>query len=228
MRIAVIGSGHVGGTLGRRWAAEGHDVVFGVRDPARGAGAVKGGGGGEGSETLPPGARVTTTREALRGTDGWRADVLLLATPWPAVPAALAELGAELLDGVVLLDATNPLGAGLRLEHGAGGESGGERVQSLAPGARVVKIFNTTGWANMRDPRYQGAPTVMFYAGDDSAAKRVAHQLAAELGFDAVDAGPLARARALEHLAVLWISLAMGAGGTPSLGRDIALQLVRR
>ncbi len=220
MRIAILGSGNVGGTLGRRWATLGHDVAFGVRDPQRGAAAVK---GGSGDGALPAGARVTTPADAVRG-----ADVLLLATPWPAVPTALAELGPGALDGIVLLDATNPLGAGLRLESGPGGASGAEQVQALAPTARVVKVFNTTGFDNMRDPAYNGAASVMFYAGDDAAAKQVAHQLASALGFDAVDAGPLQRARELEHLAVLWISLAMGVGGTPSLGRSIAFQLMRR
>ena len=105
MRIAVIGSGNVGGTLGRRWATLGHDVVFGVRDPKRGAAAVKG-GAGEGA--LPDRARVATPAQAVRGDDGWRADVVLVATPWPAVASALSELGPGALDGVVLLDATNP------------------------------------------------------------------------------------------------------------------------
>jgi 8-hydroxy-5-deazaflavin:NADPH oxidoreductase len=225
MRIAVIGSGNVGGTLGRRWAALGHEVAFGVRDPERGATAVK---GSEDGAPLPPGTRIATPREALLGADGWRAQVLLLATPWPAVPQALAELGPDTLAGIVLLDATNPLGAGLRLEVGRDGASGAERVQAMAPGACVVKVFNTTGYGNMRDPYYGGAPSVMFYAGDDAAAKTVAHELASALGFDAIDAGSLVRARELEHLAVLWISLAMGAGGTASLGRDIAFRLVRR
>lgn len=225
MRIAVIGSGNVGGTLGRRWATLGHDVTFGVRDPQRGAAAVK---GGAGDGALPDRARVTTPAQAVRGEDGRRADVVLLATPWPAVAAALAELGPGALDGVTLLDATNPLGPGLRLETGPNGASGAEQVQSLAPTARVVKVFNTTGFDNMRDPVYEGRASVMLYAGDDAAAKQVARQLATDLGFDAVDAGPLARARELEHLAVLWISLAMGVGGTPSLGRDIAFRLMRR
>jgi hypothetical protein len=67
----------------------------------------------------------------------------------------------------------------------------------------------------------------MFVAGDDAGAKDVAKGLATALGFDAVDAGPLIRARQLEHLAISWITLAMGAGA-PSLGRDIAFRLVRR
>lgn len=210
MRIAVIGAGNVGGTLGRRWAELGHEVAFGVRRPADGAAAVKGG------DALPPGARVTTPAEAVRG-----AEVVLLATPWGAVRDALAELGP--LEGVTLLDATNPLGAGMKLDAGPAGESGAERVQALAPRARVVKVFNTTGAENMQTPLYDGQPTAMFLAGDDPEARRVAAELATALGFEAIDAGKLVRARELEHLAVLWISLAMG-----GMGRGFALRVVRR
>jgi len=216
----VIGAGNVGGTLGRRWAELGHEVAFGARRPADGAAAVKGGG------ELPAGARVVTPAEAVRG-----ADVVLLATPWSAVPDALREAGVEggALDGVVLIDATNPLAAGLRLDVGPKGESGGERVQALAPRARVVKAFNTTGFNNMARPAYDGAPTMMCYAGDDVGAKATTFELVAALGFDPVDAGPLSRSRELEHLAVLWIALAAGPGaGALAFGREFAFRLVRR
>lgn len=203
MRIAVIGAGNVGGTLGRRWATLGHTVAFGVRRPAKGQ---------------------TTPSEAARG-----AELVLFAIPWNAVPEALAELGADggALDGVVLVDATNPLGPGLKLLTGPQGESGGERLQALVPRARVVKAFNTTGYENMASPAYGGEPTAMFYAGDDSAAKETVRGLIVQLGFEPIDAGPLARSRELEHLAALWVALAMGVG-TARLGRDIAFRLMRR
>ncbi len=214
MRIAIIGAGNVGGTLGRRWAELGHDVIFGVRRPGDGAGAVKPG------TALPPRARVASPNEAVTA-----ADAVLLATPWGAVSAALEEAGAARgsLDGVPLLDATNPLGPEFALDVGPAGESGAERVQALAPRAHVVKVFNITGANNMSDPMYGSAPATMFYAGDNAAAKDVARVLASALGFDTVDAGPLVRARELEHLALLWISLAFG-----GQGRDIAFRLVRR
>jgi predicted dinucleotide-binding enzyme len=215
MRIAIIGAGNVGGTLGRRWAELGHDVRFGVRDPSRGASAVKGGG------ALPKSARVVVPGEAVRD-----ATAVLLATPWEAVRDSLREAGS--LDGVAVLDATNPLKAGMQLDFGPGGESGAEQVQAMVPNARVVKVFNTTGFNNMKDPSYDGAPTMMLYAGDDAGAKQIARDLAATIGFEPYDAGALVRARELEHLAALWISLAYGAFGAPALGREFAFRLVRR
>jgi predicted dinucleotide-binding enzyme len=219
MRIAILGAGNVGGTLGRRWAELGHDVVFGIRNPERGASAVKGGA------NLPPKASVASPAAAVRG-----AEVVVLATPWGAVADALEEAGVKsgALDGLPLLDTTNPLRKDMSLDLGPDGESAGERVQALAPNAKVVKVFNTTGANNMAEPKYDGSPTVMFYSGNDSAAKKVAHDLAASLGFDPVDAGNLTRARELEHWAMLWISLAFGLANAPALGRDFAFRVVRR
>jgi hypothetical protein len=214
MRITVIGAGNVGGTLGRRWAELGHDVTFGLRNPTAGAAGVKGGG------ELPRRARVASIAEAIAG-----AEALLLATPWEATLDAVRALGA--LDGVIVMDATNPLGPGLTLQAGPHCESGAEQVQALIPKARVVKAFSTTGYNNMADPSYDGAPTAMFYAGDDAAAKRTVHELISMLGFEAIDAGPLRRSRELEHLAALWIALAAGIG-VKAMGREIAFRLVRR
>jgi 8-hydroxy-5-deazaflavin:NADPH oxidoreductase len=209
MKIAVIGAGNVGGTLGRRWAELGHEVTFGLRhDPDEELRKLIDESRGK--------IRTAPVKEAAQS-----AEVVVLATPWGAVKDALGNAGP--LDGKVLLDATNPLAAGLTLDVGPNGESGGERVAALAPGARVVKVFNTTGFNNMASPTYGGEPTVMFYAGDDAAAKDTAKRLASELGFDAVDAGPLTRARQLEKLALLWISLAFS-----GLGREIAFKLARR
>ena len=98
----------------------------------------------------------------------------------------------------------------------------------MVPAARVVKIFNTTGYENMQNPAYSPAASAMFYAGDDRDAKATARSLASALGFEPFDVGALRRARELEHLAVIWISLATGAGGAEQLGRQFALALVRR
>lgn len=216
MRIGIIGAGNVGSALGHRLAASGHQIVFGVREPKRGADAVKGG--------VPESARVSSASDAVRGSDA-----VILATPWGAVADALREAGADRgeLNDMTLIDTTNPLGAGFTLDVGPNGASAAERIQALAPRAHVVKAFNSTGANNMLNPVYHGAPTVMFYAGDDAGAKRTTRQLVVDVGFEPVDAGPLTRARELEHLAMLWIALAMGVG-VPAMGRDIAFRLVHR
>ena len=89
----------------------------------------------------------------------------------------------------------------------------------------MVKIFNTTGFNNMPDPVDRTASHLtMLYCGDDAEAKKTAAQLAHDIGFHPVDAGPLANARLLEPLAMLWVWLAVRGG----MGRDFAFQIVKR
>ncbi|HEY3839994.1 MAG TPA: NADPH-dependent F420 reductase [Bryobacteraceae bacterium] len=198
MKIGILGSGNVGGTLGTRWAQLGHDVVFSSREP--GSQQMK-----ELVARAGKSARAATTTETVASSD-----VVVLATPWPAVQSALA--GSGNLQGKILVDAINPLAPDLsKLEVGTT-SSCAELVASWAPGARVVKAFNTIGYAVMGDPKVNGEGVVMFYCGDDADAKKTIAELATELGFDARDAGPLTQARLLEPLALLWISLAFQQG----------------
>jgi predicted dinucleotide-binding enzyme len=213
MKLAIIGAGDVGGTLGAAWAKKGgHDVFFGVTNPRsdktqallRQIGAM---------------ARAGTAAEAAAF-----GDVIVLATPWPAAEAAIRSMGD--LKGRIVLDCTNPLamgadGLGLEIGHGI---SGGEKVQGWAAGASVFKTLNTTGFSNMAEPAFDGVKSVMFIAGDDVAAKPKVLALVGELGFETVDAGPLRIARLLEPHAMLWIHLALNRG----FGRDWAFALLRR
>jgi predicted dinucleotide-binding enzyme len=208
MRIGIIGAGSVGGTLGRGWARAGHEVTFGVRNAADPKSAKLG------EET---GAKVASVPEAAAF-----GEVVVLATPWEATQEAVKNAGN--LAGKIVFDCTNPLAPQLAgLTHGFE-TSGGEQVASWAPGARVVKIFNTIGANNMADPDFHGVAASMFYCGDDAEAKAAGARLAADLGFDPVNAGALDQARLLEPLALLWIRLAY----VQKMGRDIGFKLMKR
>ena len=146
----------------------------------------------------------------------------MLATPWTAV-RAMPGVAAD-WSGKILIDCTNPLRPDLNWLEDDYQVSGAERVAEWATGAAVFKTLNHTGYNNMANPAYPNGRAVMFVCGDDAAAKPTVLQLVAELGFDAVDAGPLQVARLLEPLAMLWIRLAT----TQGLGREIAFALLRR
>lgn len=208
MKIGIIGAGSVGGTLGKGWAAAGHEVLFGVRDPS--ADKVK---------KLLAEAGSNASAGNVEEAAGF-GEAVLLAVPWEAVAEVLGKVGD--LNGKVLIDATNPLDENLDLVLGHT-TSGGERVAELADNAHVVKAFCTTGFGNMADPAYPDGAATDFHCGDDEEAKATVRTLATDLGFDSVDVGPLKMARDLEPLAHLWIRLAMG-----GLGRDIAYRLMRR
>jgi predicted dinucleotide-binding enzyme len=206
MRIGIIGAGSVGRALGKSWSARDHQVRFGVRGP-----------GADKYRDL--GSNVVAPAEAVSG-----ADAIVLATPWPATEAAVKGLGD--LSGRILIDCTNPLamgsdGLGLVVGHHA---SGAERVAEWSPGAAVFKTFNQTGAENMADPSGYAVAPAMFVAGDDAARKPLVMGLVRDLGFDAIDAGPLRNARLLEPLAMLWIDQALIRGA----GRHFAFAVVRR
>ena len=209
MRIGILGSGNVGGALGKRWAQGGHEIVFGSRKPLSSEmQQLVGEAGGK--------ASAASFREAVDASE-----VLLLSTPWEATRPLVEGLG---LTGKLLIDATNPLLPSLTgIEYGTT-TSGAEQVAAWSRGARVVKAFNSVGFNIMTNPVFDKARAVMFYCGDDADAKKMTLPLIEELGFDAVDAGPLAQARVLEPLAMLWISLAYFQGH----GREIAFQFLRR
>jgi predicted dinucleotide-binding enzyme len=209
MKIAILGGGNVGGALGEAWARHGHEVFFGVRRPdSPDVRALL--------ERCGPAARAVSVEDAAR-----EGDVVVVALPWGATKAVIESLK---LVGKIVLDCTNPLKPDLSgLEVGTT-TSGGEMVASWAQGARVVKVFNTTGYSNMENPIYGGEHVTMFYCGDDAEAKGTAAELAKTVGFDPVDAGPLANARLLEPYALLWIWLALKGGQ----GRDFAFRLLRR
>jgi 8-hydroxy-5-deazaflavin:NADPH oxidoreductase len=213
MKLAIIGAGNVGSTLGTSWAQKaGHEIFYGVRNSGsdKTQAALK---------KLPGKARAGTPAEAAAF-----GEMIVLTTPWPATEAAIRSMGG--LSGRIILDATNPLtrgpdGIGLEIGHDT---SAGEKVQSWAEGASVFKTLNTTGFGNMADPVFGGVKSIMFVAGDDAVNKPKVLDLVAQLGFDAVDAGPLRNARLLEAHAMLWIDLALARG----LGRDWAFARVKR
>jgi 8-hydroxy-5-deazaflavin:NADPH oxidoreductase len=209
MKIAIIGTGNVGGTLGSRWAQNGHQVVFGTRSPA----------GEKVQKLLESAGENASAGNVDAAVTG--ADVVVIAVPWRVAQTTIESAGD--LKGKIVVDCTNPVAPGLQLALGTT-TSGGEQVAEWAKGARVVKAFNTTGWENMADPVYDGERTLMLICGDDTNAKATVTELTESLGFEVVDLGPLETARLLEPFALVWIRLAVAQG----LGRNFAFRLVKR
>ena len=189
MKIAVVGAGDVGGAVAQAVVKAGHTVVVTATDPGH-AQAVADQVGGASADVV----------DAVRS-----ADVVVLAVPYAAVADIAGQLG-DVAGGKVVIDATNPLSADMSAMV-VTERSGAEEVQAQLPGARVVKAFNTVFAANQADGAVDGTVLDGFYAGDDDAAKGTVRQLLADIGFRPIDAGPLARSLALEHMAFLNISL---------------------
>jgi hypothetical protein len=157
------------------------------------------------------GARASAGRFADAADFG---ELAALATLGVATESIVRGLARELA-GKLVLDATNPLdfSAGFppRLSI-CGEDSLGERLQKLAPEAKVVKAFNTVGNALMFRPQLPGGPPSMFIAGDDEAAKARTKEILADFGWETADAGDIRSSRYLEAMCMAWVLVAARTG----------------
>ena len=166
MKIAIIGAGNVGKTLGTALRSKGHTVVYGSRNPAgHTAGNVK------------------SVADALVG-----AEAVILATPWTATEALVVQ-HADGLANKIVIDATNPIHPSLARLAIASNSSGVELLQSQARQAKFFKAFNSTGANVMAHPRFAAGQAAMFVAGPDGADKDTVLRIVADVGFEPVDAG---------------------------------------
>jgi predicted dinucleotide-binding enzyme len=197
--IAVIGTGSVGGALGPEFAALGHVVIYGSRDPGSDKVVAL-------VEKTGHGARATKPVDAAE-----KAEILVLAVPGMLVEEIVAGLGD--LSGKIIVDPTNPL---VRRDDGMLGieidGSNSEIIQAAAPGAYVVKAFNTLGSRTMVNPESTGGPVSIPLVGDSSEAKARIAGIVASMDLEPIDVGPLRNARHVEGLSVLLLNNAFGGG----------------
>ena len=204
MKIAIIGTGNVGGSLAKGFAKAGHQVFMGVRNQNE----IKGG-------ELANLKNITIHSISDASTS---AEVILIA----AVPQAVKDIAAQLGDtsNKIIIDAMNSV----RVKPEPFSNTT-EALLKLTNCKDIVKCFNTTGAENMANPTYHGHGIDMFYAGDSDKAKKVAEQLAKDIGFENVyNFGGSDKFNLLEQFALSWINLAMMQG----YGRDIAFRVVKR
>lgn len=190
--IAVIGTGNVGGALGPEFAAQGHTVIYGSREPMReDVQALVARTAGNASARAPG--------EAVAG-----ADIVVLAVPGTSAVDVVRGLGD--LGGKIIIDPTNVYTrAGGSLTHGVEGKgSNAALIQAAAPGASVVKAFNTLNSRQMVDPETAGGPITIMLAGDDADAKAQVAELVRGMDLDVVDVGGLEYAHILEEMLVMW------------------------
>ena len=190
--IAVIGTGNVGAALGPEFAEQGHTIIYGSRDPS--SDNVKALVARTGDGTT-----ATTPANAVRD-----ADIVVLAVPGMLVAEITQGLGN--LSGKIIIDPTNPLNrTDSGLTHGVA-TSNAEIIQEVAPGAYVVKAFNSLNWRTMVDPDSSGGPVSIPLAGNNDDAKATVAELVEGMGLEAIDVGPVENARWVEGMLMLWIN----------------------
>ncbi len=201
MKIGIIGSGNMGASMGKSWAAQGHEVLFSYSKDQAKLKAV--------AEAAGPNGRAGTPAEAVAF-----GEVVLLAVPWAAVPDALRAAGP--IRGKTLFSCCNclkPDFSGLVLGTTT---SAAEEIARLAPEAIVVEALPPMAQILAAESHRLGGQQIStFYCGDDSAAKAVVASLLRELDLEPIDAGPLTSARFMEPAGMLNVQLAYGMGMGP-------------
>jgi predicted dinucleotide-binding enzyme len=197
MRIAVIGKGNIGGSLGSKWIAAGHDVVYGTRDGS--------GEGPPGASTGPGGAPVASIGDAIE-----HADVVVLAVPGKVAGDVVAEHGAALA-GKTVVDAVNRIGAPEFDSRAI--------IAQAAPQARYVRAFNSLGWENFANPM---PGTNMFFAADPDA-RATAEELITAVGLEPAFVGDASATATVDGLLPLWFALVQQNGGN----RRVALRVIQ-
>ena len=202
IHIAVLGAGNIGGTLGRKWVAAGHQVAFGVADPqsSNKAQAVR--------ADVGEAATFTEVAKALEG-----ADVVVLAVPGAAVDE-LIRANAARLDGKTIIDASNRMGGGPMNSVAS--------LSATAPSARVYRAFNTLGWENFAEPVFGGVQADLFFAGPDGASRETVERLISDVGLRPVYVGGPDQVGVVDSLASLWFALALG----QRKGRHLAFKVL--
>jgi predicted dinucleotide-binding enzyme len=201
MKIAILGAGNIGGTLGKKWAAARHEVIFGVRDvnsPKLRALLAE----------INTGAAAAPVAEAAAS-----AEVILLSIPHAAV-AETVQTAAAALDGKIILDATNKFGAPVVNNIAA--------IRAAAPNAKIYRAFNSLGWEIFARPQFGETAADHFYCGPDDEARRLVEGLISEVGVRPVYVGGLESAPIVDALGSLWVTLAFQRG----MGRHSAFKLL--
>jgi NADPH-dependent F420 reductase len=198
-KIAIIGAGNVGGNLGATFSKAGFPVHFGVKDD------------GKKDTSLLDRCAKDAVMESVEAAAKW-ADVVFIAVPAQVAVDIARSLATTLKDKIVV-DCNNALkweGGPVWAPPAEG--SLAQAIAKAAPGAKVVKGFNTFGAEFHANPKHAGVPANVFFASDDAAAKTTVSEIATTAGYAPIDAGPLRNAGVLENLAILWIHLAMVGG----------------
>ena len=205
MHVTIIGTGNMARGLGRRLIAGGHDVTVLGKDT-------------EAAEAVVTDIGAKDRATAGRSGDAIAGDVVVLAVYYPDAQSAVQDYG-DGLSGKVVVDITNPVNESFDGLVTPPDGSAAEELARSATGARVVKAFNTTFAGTLAEGRVAGQPLDVFIAGDDEDAKATVAKLAEDGGLNPIDAGALKRARELEAMGLLHMTLqsALGTGFSSAL-----------
>jgi len=205
LKIGIIGTGQIGGTLAQLWVAAGHEVLVSSRHPEELAPLAR---------SLGPRAHVGTPGEAAKF-----GDVVLVSVPYGALPQVGRDLKTELA-GKIVLDTCNPYPSrDGEMAVEARRKGTGVADPEFLPGVRLVRAFNAINSGDLKSEAHRsGAPIAIPLAGDDNDALAVAQRLVRDAGFEPVVVGPLSRAREFDVGTAVYTRLLTGPQLRQALG----------
>ena len=192
LKIGIIGSGKMGGSLGAFWAKAGHQILFSSRHPEELKDLVA---------RVGPRSRAGTPQQAVAF-----GDVIFVAVPYAALPQIGRDLAAKLA-GKVVIDASNPVPTrdGPMAEEAAKKGTGVASAEFLA-GSRLVRAFNAINYNVLNSEAHRAGERLGIpIAGDDKEALAIASRLVTDAGFDPVVVGPLARAKDFDRGSAVYV-----------------------
>jgi 8-hydroxy-5-deazaflavin:NADPH oxidoreductase len=208
MNVTIIGTGNMARGIGSRLLAGGHRITVLGKEV-------------EAAEEVLSDLSAGDAAGAGRSGDPIADDVVVLAVYFPDAKAAVEQYRDQ-LEGKVVVDITNPVNETFDDLVTPPDSSAAQELAAAAPGARVVKAFNTTFASTLREGAVAGQPLDVLIAADDDDAKATVAKLAEDGGLRPVDTGPLRRARELEAAGLLH----MGVQGSLGTGFGSALKIV--
>ncbi len=201
LKITVVGARNIGGTLGKKWAAAGHQVMFGVRDVTNpdvtALIASLGANGAAGS-----------VAEAIRF-----GEVVVFAIPGGAMEEIIAAHAAG-LDGKIIIDAANKVGSPVMNSAAA--------FAAHTPAAAVYRAFNSLGWENFEQPYFGDLQADLFYCGPEGQPQAVVEGLISDVGLRPIRVGGLDQVHLVDMVTGLWFALALRQGH----GRRLAFKVL--
>ena len=202
LKVAVLGAGNIGGTLGRKWITAGHQVTFGVSDP-----------NGKNAQTLrdefADRVSIGSVAEALTTNP----QVVVMALPGTAMEATITEHATQ-LDNHIIIDAANRMGGGPMNSFAT--------FQQYTPHAHIFRAFNSYGWENFANPQFAQGTADLFYCGPDGDLRTMVAQLISDVGLRPISLGGVEQVGLVDSVAGLWFALALG----QRKGRHLAFKVL--
>lgn len=198
MNIAILGTGNIGSTLGKKWAKAGHTVYFGTRNPQKSEiqSLVK---------SLGANARAASHDEAIRA-----AEVVLFAVPGNAMDETITA-NASALKGKIIIDAANKISSPVIDSFAT--------FTAQVPTAKLYRAFNNYGWENFESPL---PDTDLFYCGTDGDSRKLIEQLISDVGLHPVYLGGTDQVGLVDSILKLWFALSSG----QKKGRHLAFKVL--